>query len=219
MADRAQKPDARILGVILAGGASSRMGGGDKGLADLGGRPLLAHIIARFQPQVAALILNANGPAERFAQFGLDVVPDANDLALGPLAGVLAAMNWAERFRPATLAIATVTSDVPFLPADLVTRLSAAAPIGPAIATSDGRRHPAIALWPMSLKEILADALDRDERAVNSFAARNNAVEVSFPLGEADGERIDPFFNANTPSDLAGARKIVARGQLPARQP
>jgi molybdopterin-guanine dinucleotide biosynthesis protein A len=201
---------SRCLGVILAGGASRRMGGGDKCLADLGGRPLLAYVIDRFQPQVTRLILNANGPPERFSQFGLQVVPDLDGRALGPLAGLLAAMEWAARTDPSWAAIVTVTSDAPFLPPDLVPRLVAAARGVPAIAVSAGRRHPAIGCWPLSLKASIAAALARDDLSVNACAARNSAVEVLFPFSETDGLMIDPFFNANTPDDLADAHRIIA---------
>mgnify|MGYP001221135801 CR=1 FL=1 len=210
MAAARDRTENRCLGVILAGGASRRMGGGDKALADLGGRPLLAHVIARFQPQVTRLILNANGPPQRFSQFGLPVVPDLDGRALGPLAGLLAAMEWAARTDPALTAIAAVTSDVPFLPADLVSRLAVAAGSGVAIAVSSGRRHPTIGLWPLALKADIAAALARDDLSVNAFASRHSAVEVSFPFSETDGAMIDPFFNANTPDDLAEARRIVA---------
>lgn len=214
MADDAHNPDSRILGVILAGGQSRRMGGGDKGLQDLGGRPMLDHVIARFMPQVSHLILSANGDPNRFEQFKLLVVPDLDDCAHGPLAGILAAMHWAERSRPGTKAIATATSDVPFLPHDLVHRLHNASAFGPAVAVSGDRRHPSIALWPMTFRDGIAEALARGERGLNFFAVRNNAVEVSFPLSEADGQMIDPFFNINAPFDLAEARAVLARAKL-----
>lgn len=218
MAAVAHKADSRILGVILAGGQSRRMGGGDKGLADLGGQPLLAHVIARFAPQVATLILNANGDPQRFAAFNLPVVPDLDSRADGPLAGVLAAIDWAARSAPGIEAIATVTSDVPFLPLDLVHRLHSALPFGPAVAVSCDRRHPSIALWPMAFRDRIADALQRDERGFNFFAVRNNAVEVSFALSEAGGQMIEPFFNVNAPSDLAEARAILARTHVSSPQ-
>lgn len=190
------------------------MGGGDKGLADLDGRPLLAHVIARFQPQVTTLILNANGDPQRFAQFNLAVVPDLNDRADGPLAGILAAMDWAERSGGGIEAIATATSDVPFLPTDFVHRMHTASELGPAVAVSRDRRHPAIALWPITLRNLIAEALARDERGLNYFAVQNNAVEVSFPIREADGQMLDPFFNINAPSDLAEARAVLARSHV-----
>lgn len=200
-----------ILGVILAGGASRRMGGGDKGLHDLDGQTMLSHVRARFAPQVERLILSANGRPERFFELGLPVVPDRDYRQLGPLAGVLAAMIWADENAPAIKAIATVTSDAPFLPADLVKRLHEAAPYGPAIAVSNERRHPAIALWPMTMRGAIEGTLREEHRGLNAFAARNSAVEVGFAFSEAGGRSIDPFFNANTPTELEEARAILKR--------
>lgn len=218
MAADANNVDSRILGVILAGGQSRRMGGGDKGLLDLGGRSVLAHVIARFAPQAEKLILNANGDPQRFAAFNLTIVPDLDERADGPLAGILAAMHWAKRSGLGIEAIATVTSDVPFLPHDLIGRLQAASLFGPAIAVSGDRRHPSIALWPMALRDQVAGALAREERGLNHFAVRNNAVEVSFAIGEANGAMVDPFFNINAPSDLAEARAILARPNVSSPQ-
>jgi molybdenum cofactor guanylyltransferase len=205
-----------ILGVILAGGRAQRMGGGDKGLSDLGGQPILAHVIQRFRPQVAHLILNANGDASRFAAFGLPVLPDLeNALDQGPMSGLAAAMAWAERTSPSFSAIATVTTDSPFLPPDLVSSLAAAnrdgQHIGPAIAQSADRRHPAIGLWPLTLKSAVHEALAANKLGVNDFARAHGAIAVSFPLSESDGGTVDPFFNANTPDDLAAARAILSR--------
>lgn len=205
-----------ILGVILAGGSARRLfpgnaGGGDKGLADLSGLPMLAHVIARFRPQVDALILNANGDPKRFAEFGLVIVPDLDDRRQGPLAGLLAAMDWAERTDKGCAAIATVTTDVPFLPSDLVARLAAASGERPAIALSAGRSHPAIALWPVALKGEVRAALDRPELGMNAFAKRQDAIAVSFPFSETGGVPVDPFFNANTPDDLEMARRLLTR--------
>lgn len=199
------------LGVILAGGESRRMGGGDKGLHDLGGQPMLAHVRARFAPQVERLILSANGPPERFFELGLPVVPDREANQLGPLAGVVAAMIWAEENARSIKAVATVTSDAPFLPPDLVKRLHEAAAYGPAIAVSNERRHPAIALWPMTLRGAVETALREQQRSLNAFAAQNSAVEVDFAFSEAGGRSIDPFFNANTPTELEDARAILKR--------
>lgn len=218
MAANAHTADKRILGVILAGGQSRRMGGGDKCFADLGGRPILDHVIARFAQQVGSLILNANGDLQRFAAFNLPVVPDLNDRADGPMAGIVAAMDWAARSPAGIQAIATVTSDVPFLPINLVAKLHAASAFGPAVAVSNDRRHPTIALWPMTFRDLIAEAIANDERGLNYFAVRNNAVEVSFPLGEADGQMIDPFFNINTPTDLAEARAILAKSLVSSPQ-
>lgn len=218
MAADAHIADNRILGVILAGGQSRRMGGGDKALADLAGSPMLDHVIARFTPQVGTLILNANGDEQRFAPFKIPVVPDLDERAHGPLAGVVAAMDWVRQSGAVFEAIATVTSDVPFLPGDLVQRLHAASAFGPAVAVSNDRRHPTIALWPMTFRDLIAEALARDERGLNYFAVRNNAVEVSFPLSQANGQMIDPFFNINTPSDLAEARAILAQSLVSSPQ-
>lgn len=205
-----------ILGVILAGGRSRRLfpeeaGGGDKALADVAGAPMLAHVIERFRPQVARLILNANGDLERFARFGLQTVPDRDPLGLGPLAGLQAALDWQARHAPGVTAIATVTTDVPFLPRDLVQRLAAVSPVGPAIAVSENRRHPSIALWPTRLKAEVDAAITHHELSLNTFALNHGAIEVVFPLHEAGGEHVDPFFNANTPDDLAEAHRVASR--------
>lgn len=175
------------------------MGGGDKGLLLLGGRPVLAHVIARIRPQVAALALNANGDAARFAAFGLPVVADdAADFA-GPLAGILAAMDWASRVLPAAAAVLTVPADTPFLPPDLVARLSAAG--APALACSAGRVHRVVGLWPLSRREDLRSALRREGlRKVEDWTARLGPALVEFPAAP-----VDPFFNINTPEDLERA--------------
>jgi molybdenum cofactor guanylyltransferase len=209
-------PHPHILGVILAGGASRRMGGGDKGFADLGGQPMLAHVIRRFQPQVFKLILNANGDQARFANYAIPVVPDLDDSEQGPMSGIIAAMDWARRTAPQISAVVTVTTDIPFLPLDLVARLAAASPHGPAIAVSGGQRHPTAGLWPLALKSALQSALDHKKLSVNAFAEAHSAIAVSFPFGESGGSEssgvlIDPFFNANTPDDLAAARALLSR--------
>jgi molybdopterin-guanine dinucleotide biosynthesis protein A len=199
---------SHILGVILAGGSSRRMGGGDKGFADLGGRPMLAH--------VGALILNANGDAARFRTFGVPVIPDLDSKAQGPLAGILAAIAWAERSGRAFTAVATVTSDVPFLPLDLVSKLAAARPNGPSVAQSADRLHPTIGLWPLSLKPAIEAALERGNLSAHAFARANDAIAVAFPFSESvgresGGQCVDPFFNANTPDDLNQARALLTR--------
>ena len=204
-----------ILGVILAGGAARRLfpgkvGGGDKGFAELAGAPMLAHVIARFAPQVDRLILNANGDPARFAAFGLKVVADEGPPGQGPLAGLLTAIAWAEASGEGYAAIATVTTDVPFLPDGLVTRLAAAYTSGPVVAQSGGRVHPCIGLWPLSLKDAVRTALSAQRRSVEAFALANGAIAVAFPFGDSGNPTIDPFFNANTPDDLATARKLLA---------
>jgi molybdenum cofactor guanylyltransferase len=206
-------PNPNILGVILAGGSARRMGGGDKGLMDLAGRPMLAHVISRFAPQVSHLILNANGDAGRFAPFGLTVVADAEALSgdggCGPLAGLMAAMEWAGRLQDVS-AIASVSTDVPFLPADLVSRLEAERGSGAAIAASAGRLHPVIGIWPLALRDQVAAALQDGRRSLQAFAKAVNATTVAFPPVSIGGQTIDPFFNANTPDDLTLARTVLA---------
>jgi molybdopterin-guanine dinucleotide biosynthesis protein A len=208
---------SHILGVILAGGSSRRMGGGDKGLADLGGRTMLAHVIDRFRPQVGVLVLNANGDPERFSAFGLPVVPDLDANGKGPMGGLVAAMHWAERTSPEVTLLATVTTDVPFLPLDLVARLAAESRIDcPALAVSAGLTHPAVGLWPLALKPHLQAALDRDALSLGAFARDHDAIAVSFPFSksassESGGVLVDPFFNANTPDDLKQARALITR--------
>jgi len=185
---------AGTLGCVLAGGAARRMGGGDKTLLPLHGRPLLAHILARLAPQCGALALNANGDPARFASFGLPVWPDPLP-GLGPLSGVLAALEAS----PLPFVL-TVPGDAPFLPPDLAEGLHgarAAAGVAVAHAASGGRAHPVIALWPRRLAGPLRAALDAGERAVHRFAAAQGVVAVEWP-----GE---PFLNINTPEDLARA--------------
>ena len=200
-----------ILGVILAGGQSRRFGGGDKGFADLDGRPVLSHVIERFRPQVGRLILNANGDLSRFATFGLEVVADREIPGQGPLSGILTALEWAKRHAPDCAAVATVSTDVPFLALNLIQRLEAERGDGVAIAVSAGRRHPTIAIWPLTSREAVADALQRGALSVDALAAELNAVAVPFPMGEIDGVTIDPFFNVNRPEDLVAARALLAK--------
>lgn len=197
-----------VLAVILAGGLARRMGGGDKPLVRLAGRPLIAHVLERLAPQVSALVVNANGAPGRFAAFGLPVVPDGVPDHPGPLAGVLAGLEWAVAHRPDVGAVLSVPGDAPFLPADLVSRLAAAG--APAFAASAGQSHPTVALWPVALAPALRAALvEEGLRKVGAFAARHGAIRVEWPVGP-----VDPFFNANTPDDLATAARLASR--LPA---
>jgi molybdopterin-guanine dinucleotide biosynthesis protein A len=189
--------------MILAGGQSRRMGGGDKCLLPLNGRPLLAHVVGRIAPQVAALALNANGDATRFAGFGLPVVADdAADFA-GPLAGILAALDWAAQNQPTVPAVLTVPADTPFLPRDLLARLAAKG--APAVARSAGRIHPVVGLWPLSMRDRLRSAL-REEglRKAEDWTTRLAPAVVDFDAGP-----VDPFFNINTPEDLARAAALL----------
>ncbi len=202
-----------IAGTILAGGLSQRLGGGDKGLLTLGGdRTVLDHAVARMAPQVQALALNANGDPNRFSHLGLTVFAD--DLAdfPGPLAGILAAMDWAAGIGRDQ--VITVAGDTPFLPLDLADRLAEAASGKPgviAVASSDGRRHPTSALWPVDLRHALRRAItDDDERRVTAFIGRHSSIDVEFPFTDIGGVQVDPFFNVNTPADLAEARRIAS---------
>lgn len=198
-----------IVGVLLAGGLSRRMGGGDKCLRPLAGRPLLAHVIERAAPQVDRLVLNANGDPARFRAFGLEVVGDEIEGFAGPLAGILAAMDWTRVHAPEASWLASFPTDAPFLPRDLVTRLRAAAtaeakPL--ACAASGGRTHPVVGLWSLALAEDLRRALVEEEmRKIDLWTARYGIAEVAWPA-----EPVDPFFNANRPHDLAEAERLMA---------
>ncbi len=197
-----------IAGVLLAGGQSRRMGGGDKCLLALGGRPILAHVIARARPQVSALVLNANGDPARFAAFGLPVVPDGVAGFAGPLAGVLAGLDWAAASVPGVSHVASFATDAPFLPRDLVPRLVAALDGRHelAAAASLGRTHPVFGLWPIGIRDALRRALvEEGVRKVDVFTARYTLAVVDFPVGE-----VDPFFNTNKQDDLEAARLLIA---------
>jgi molybdopterin-guanine dinucleotide biosynthesis protein A len=197
----------RLAGLLLAGGLSRRMGGGDKSLKLLAGRPILAHIIERAAPQVAALALNANGDAARFAAFGLPVVADSVPDFAGPLAGVLAGLDWAAAHVPGATHVASFAGDAPFLPRDLVARLAGAAAQGHdlACAASAGRAHPVFGLWPVVLRDALRRAVAEEGiRKVDAWTARYDLVAVEFATVP-----IDPFFNANRPDDLAEAERLV----------
>jgi molybdopterin-guanine dinucleotide biosynthesis protein A len=194
----------KVVGVILAGGRARRMGGGDKALAELAGRPLAAHVAERLSDHVAALALNANGDPARFAALGLPVLPDPLPGRPGPLAGVLAALDWA--VGQGAAAAVTAPADTPFLPPDLVPRLRAASDEGarPALAAGPaGGLHPLCALWPVRLAPALRAALGRGAAKVRDFAADQGAATVAFASEAA-------FFNVNTPEDLAAARAELA---------
>ena len=198
-----------VLGVILAGGRSSRMGGGDKCLAMLQGQTLLARAIARARPQVEALILNANGDAARFLPFGLTIVPDVIEGQAGPLAGILSALEYARVQDPACTHVASFACDTPFFPSDLVARLrpacaQAGAPL--ACAASGGRTHPVFGLWPVSLADDLRHAMTHENiRKVDIWTARHGVAVVDYRL-----RPFDPFLNINTPMELAAAEKLPA---------
>ena len=199
------------LGVILAGGQATRMGGGDKGLLPLGSGTLLTHVIDRLEPQVAGLALNANGDAARFARFGLPVVADTIEGFAGPLAGVLAGMDWAAG--QGANVIVTAAADTPFFPCDLVPRLLQAGegmdtPLVLAATPHEKRgqvRHPTFGLWPVALRDDLRSALEGGLRKVVLWGDRHGGREVVFAV---DG--MDPFFNVNTPEDLELAEAMLA---------
>jgi len=184
-----------IPAMILAGGLSTRMGGGDKGLRPLAGQPVLAHVLARLRPQAGQIVLNANGDGARFTALGLEVIADPVGGFPGPLAGILAAMLWAKGLGAER--VASVPCDAPFLPHDLIARLAGAK--GAAIAQSASGLHPVCGLWPVSAAPDLADLLARGERRVRAFAEKQGAEVVVFDTLP------DPFANLNTPVDLAQA--------------
>lgn len=231
------KQPEHIAGIILAGGLSRRMFAADaqagaqrdaqqpalrdKGLLEIGNKPMLAHVIERIAPQVGALAVNANGDASRFAAFGLPVVPDTIDGFVGPLAGVLAGMRWARAHAPGARWVASVSADAPFLPEDLVVRLEAAvAQRGSAegargnaiaIAQSRGELHPVIGLWPVALADDLDAALRSGLRKVLAWTDKHGTVPVHFEMTPAGNEAVDPFFNANTPEEMAEARRLMSQ--------
>ncbi len=190
--------------VVLAGGLGRRMGGGDKALRPLAGRPLLDHVIARVRPQVAALALSANGDGTRFAAWDLPVLPDTLPGHPGPLAGILAGMRWAAALGFADLL--SVPTDTPFLPADLAARLDAArraAGTPLACAASGGRRHPVVALWPVALADALEASLRGGARRIGAWMAPHGVALADYAGAP------DPFFNANTPEELAEAARAL----------
>ncbi len=204
----------KVVGLLLAGGLSRRMGGGDKALRLLGGVPLLDRVIERIRPQVEALVLNANGDPARFARFGLPVVPDSVPDFAGPLAGVLAGLDWAAANRPDCDYVVSVATDAPFLPKDLVVRFTVeieAAQADVACAASGGQAHPVIGLWPVRLREDLRHAVvEEGIRKVDQWTARHRLATVVF-----GSEPIDPFFNANRPEDLAAAAALLDLSETP----
>ena len=197
------------LGVLLAGGLARRMGGGDKPMAQVGGVPILARGVAAMRPQCVALVVNANGDPARFAEFGLPVIADDVPGFAGPLAGVLAGLDWCAAHRPDIAWVVSVAADSPFLPADLVARLHAARIAEGArlaCAASGGHTHPVIGLWPVDLRAELRHALIvEDIRKIDRFTARHPIATV-----EWGSEPLDPFFNANTPEELEEANRMAA---------
>jgi molybdopterin-guanine dinucleotide biosynthesis protein A len=197
------------IGVVLAGGLARRMGGGDKPMRRIGGRTILDHVIERLKPQCEGLLLNANGDPARFARFTLPVIPDTVGDYPGPLAGVLAGLDWTAANRPGAEWVVSVAGDCPFLPRDLVARLHEARGAEDAqlaVASSGGRTHPVIGLWSVGLREELRRALVGEGlRKIDRWTARYRLATVSWPT-----EPVDPFFNANTVDDLAEAERLAS---------
>jgi molybdopterin-guanine dinucleotide biosynthesis protein A len=199
----------KVPAVLLAGGLARRMGGGDKPMRRIGGRTILERVIARLKPQCGELILNANGDPARFAEFGLPVIADTVKDFPGPLAGILAALDWTAANRPNVPFILSAAADCPFLPRDLVARLDRArgeenAQL--AVASSGGQSHPVIGLWSVALRDELRHALVvEDIRRIDRWTARYKLATVSWPTVP-----LDPFFNANTMDDIAEADRLAA---------
>ncbi len=197
-----------MIGIVLAGGAASRIGGGDKGDRLVAGRTILDHVVTTLRAQCADIVINASGDAARFAPYGATVVADDLPGRPGPLAGVLAGLDWVARERPDTPFAITVPTDAPFLPGDLVARLDEAraatgAPI--ACARSGGRAHHVVALWSVSLRRDLRHALNvEDVRRVARFVERHGTAYADWPA-----EPYDPFTNVNTPDDLREAERVA----------
>ena len=197
------------LGLVLAGGLARRMGGGDKAFLRIGGTTILDRALERLRPQCAGIIINANGDPARFAQTGLAVVPDSVGEFPGPLAGILAGLDWAAEHRPDIAWVASVPGDCPFLPRNLVGRLhearaSADLPLG--CARSGEWRHPVVGLWPVALRHDLRSALVEDGlRKIEAWTARHGVALADWPA-----EPVDPFFNVNTPEDVAQAVRLAA---------
>jgi molybdopterin-guanine dinucleotide biosynthesis protein A len=197
-----------IPGVVLAGGLARRMGGGDKPLREIAGQTILARAVARLEPQCEGLLLSANGDPLRFASLGLPVIADDVKDHPGPLAGILAGLDWAAAHRPNAQWTLTAPGDCPFLPRDLVARLRQAVSVEGAelaVAASQGRSHPVIGLWRVALRGALREALVVEGlRKVESWTARFGVATVAWPA-----EPVDPFFNVNTGEDLVKAERLA----------
>ena len=201
---------SKTLAVVLAGGLARRMGGGDKPLRLLGGKPLLDHVLDRLRPQVPVTAINANGDPARFGAYGLPVIADMLPDHPGPLAGVLAALEHAAARHPEVKWVVSAPGDSPFVPHDLVERLHAArtaAGTPLACARSGGQAHPPIGLWPVALRNDLRAALLAGERKIDRWTARHGCTHAEWPV-----EPFDPFFNANAPEDLATAERLLQGG-------
>jgi len=212
MAKRKTLTTDKVLGCVLAGGQSRRMGGGDKSLLDVGGRSMLEIILARLSNQLPEIILNANGDPGRLAQFNLPVVADPVGEYAGPLAGVLAGLTHAREQNPDVTHVVSVAGDTPFFPTNLVERLCSSVPADKpviALASSSSKLHPVFGLWPVALYDDLRTWLQTGQSGkVLAFVDRHDSVEVSFDVDPATG--LDPFFNANKPDDLVKVRNTLS---------
>ena len=210
MPDLTSSPHPLTLGLVLAGGLARRMGGGDKALITIGGVTILDRVLGLLRSACAEIILNANGDPARFARYGLPVIPDSVPDFAGPLAGILAGLDWAAANRPDVAWVVSVPGDCPFLPRDVVPRLHEArqkAGIPLACARSDDWRHPVVALWPVALREDLRHALvDEGLRKIEVWTARYGVAIAHWPA-----KPVDPFFNVNTPEDAAEAERLAKR--------
>jgi len=207
-----------VAGIVIAGGRSTRMGGGDKCLMPLDGKPVLAHIIERLESQVTAIAINANGDPSRFRSFGVPVIPNAVAEHAGPLAGILAGLEWARTIVPEIDYIVTVTSDMPFLPDNLAARFLDAlkdTERNACVARSVGGVRRLIGMWPTTMAASLEEALCNGVRKAGTWLDQQEPGEVYFPLVRVKGRPVDPFFNINRPEDLAAAEVLVG-GDLPA---
>ncbi len=204
----------RIVGVVLAGGASRRMGGRDKALLSLAGKPMIQHVAERLARQVPDLAISVHGDGRPLHGLGLPLIADPAGERHGPLGGVLAGMMWTRANRPDATWIVTASCDAPFFPEDYVHALAGAAAPPPgdariAIAASGGRTHFAFGLWPVAHAGDLAAYLDSGERRMQGWIERHAFAAVAFPSAVCDGEPFDPFFNVNTPEDLATAERYA----------
>jgi molybdopterin-guanine dinucleotide biosynthesis protein A len=210
MPDLASLPHPATLGLVLAGGLARRMGGGDKALIAIGGVAILDRVLGLLRPACGEIILNANGDPARFARYGLPVIPDSVPDFAGPLAGILAGLDWAAAKRPDLAWVVSVPGDCPFLPPDLVMRLHEArqqAGLSLACARSGDWRHPVVALWPVALREDLRHALVAEGlRKIEVWTARHGVAIADWPA-----KPVDPFFNVNTPEDAAEAERLARR--------
>ncbi len=199
-----------VVAVILAGGLARRMGGRPKALLELGGKPLVAHAIARLRPQVSAMLINANADHDALMVHGLPVMADVVPGHAGPLAGILTGLRWAQTSHPHARWLLSVAVDTPFFPLTLAADMRTAIireKADLACAASGGRHHPVFGLWPLHLADALEEALVREDlRKIDRFTARHRLAVVDYPV-EGD---CDPFFNINRPKDLQKAAALMA---------